>query len=132
MDYEAKTEDPVFVQFEYTHDFLIILQDWFHETEEDLVTFYTSNYDSFPGFVPRYAWPSISVLMNGRGQFDCEKIDPFCTKNIFKEGDQCLPSRNPFFGKCETCFYQPDPYFCSSRQHTRLRLVNSAQNLPLR
>jgi FtsP/CotA-like multicopper oxidase with cupredoxin domain len=78
LDYPDDELDPIKESYPYQpeSESIIILQDWHHERGDDLFTNYRGPYNAFKSksFQPNYPWSASSILMNGRGQFDCSKI----------------------------------------------------------
>ncbi len=139
--------DPVQRTFPYGSEHVIMLQDWLHESWDNLLTAYLGPYPkivirvvclhysrgSYPGYQPIYPWPVVSLLINGRGLFNCQFFD--CptnkTSHPCEETEQCISMRPPFFGPCNSSAYLPDEFICDG-QYARIRLINGAANLPFR
>lgn len=64
VDYERLEDDPVYKSFPYKYDYPMLIMDWFHERNEDLVLHYMGPYGSFDGYVPKYPWPHSSVKID--------------------------------------------------------------------
>mmetsp|Transcript_98575 Transcript_98575/g.287590 ORF Transcript_98575/g.287590 Transcript_98575/m.287590 type:complete len:821 (+) Transcript_98575:10-2472(+) len=74
--------DVVMDRVPYTHDQVLTLQDWLHETYYDISARYNTRIGAFTQtyqkdgvtlpFMPDYPWPSSYILLNGRGQTDCK------------------------------------------------------------
>lgn len=136
-------------------EYVIALQDWNHELSTTLFTKYVArNRDEF---MPDYPYPAVAVLINGKGQFDCQtnlvsehECDlvrkwgwPFLLSNFnesmkfpsktesWETNGQCNPSRPPFFGSCraEQPFHK---FICEFNETLRLRLVGVGFSLGLR
>lgn len=60
IDYPYDTLDPIKQTFQYSSEHIFILQDWFHETNSDLLVRYVGTYGIFPNFRPDY--PCISFF----------------------------------------------------------------------
>ncbi|CAF5225870.1 unnamed protein product, partial [Rotaria magnacalcarata] len=56
-------------------DYSIMLQEWYHESWQDIMTGYQSFFNSSKNYKSRYPWPPTSLLINGRGRFDCHTTD---------------------------------------------------------
>ena len=130
--------DPIEEQYAYgSHDYVIMLQEWYHETWSDLMTAYQGPFDAYPGNVPIYPWPPTSFLINGHGQFDCRTSD--CSENATWRDEcgrfwpvQCVPLRAPFLGPCRVNVHLADEFLCPSGKQIRLRLINAASGIPFR
>lgn len=119
------------------NDYVIMLQEWYHETWSDLMTAYQGPYDAYPGSIPIYPWPPTSFLINGHGFFDCRTSD--CSENNtwkdtcgYRYPVQCIPLREPFLGPCNPHAHPVDEFFCPPGKQIRLRLINAASGIPFR
>lgn len=137
-------------------EYVVALQDWHHELSSTLLAKYISRNDAYEGFKPDYPYPAVSVLINGKGQFNCSNIVseqdcelvrkwgwPFLIsgknssmrmtekQEIWQTNGQCNPSREPFVGACATTdsFSQ---FECTTGQTLTLRLVGTGFSLGLR
>jgi L-ascorbate oxidase len=126
IDYPDIKQDPVYMDFKYSRDYPMLFQDWYHELGGELALHYRGPFKSYPSYIPQFPWPHVSLLINGRGQYDCKFTDCSDVKG------QCIPIREPLLGQCDRCYYQPDEYLCSKGNYTRLRLINGANSLALR
>ena len=130
------TKDSIEQQYEYgSHDYVIMLQEWYHETWPDLMTAYQGPYGAYPGNVPFYPWPPVSYLINGHGNFDCKTFE--CPENSTWQDDcgllrpaQCIPRRASFHGPCKVNAHPPDEFICPMGRQIRLRLINAATGIP--
>jgi FtsP/CotA-like multicopper oxidase with cupredoxin domain len=130
--------DPIEKQYNYgSHDYLILLQEWYHETWPDIMTAYQGPHGAYPGSVAMYPWPPATFLINGHGQFDCRLSD--CSENATWRDEcgrtypaQCMPLRAPFFGPCKTNVHPIDEFLCPAGEQIRLRLINTASGIPFR
>ncbi|OWA54312.1 putative L-ascorbate oxidase [Hypsibius exemplaris] len=144
IDYPTPEEDPVRQQFPYTYDQTIILQEWFHEDENSLHYNYRGPYNAFSRrrnwqgseniFQPNYPWKAHSLLMNGRGDYNCAAINE--TKKCFNRnpcgsGEQCIRERQPLLRDCRTESYPLDEFKCGGK-YARFRLINGAGNVPFK
>lgn len=138
-------------------EYVVALQDWHHELATTLFAKYTTRNDAFDTFMPDYPYPAVSVLINGKGQFncstqlvseeDCKRVREwgwpyflsgqnesmrFASKQFpWQTNGQCNPSRPPFFGSCLQ--HQPASVLeCQSNTTLRLRLVGAGFSLGLR
>ena len=136
VDEPVGTPDHIQLDFGYTYDHVLMMQDWMHESAKDLEAYYKGPYGSFENFKPRYPWPTVSILLNGHGTFDCLWDDcSWLSKNDSTkcEGEpQCIPIRPPFFGTCEEDAHPLDEFMCPPGKYVRIRLINGAANLPFR
>ena len=130
--------DPLEHKYHYgTNDYVIMLQEWYHETWSDLMTAYMGPYGAYRGSIPIYPWPPTSFLINGHGQFDCRTSD--CTdagtwrdRCGREHPAQCIPLRPPFLGSCNPHAHPVDEFLCPSGEQIRLRLINAASGIPFR
>ncbi|CAF1509603.1 unnamed protein product [Adineta steineri] len=130
--------DTIEQQYNYeSYDYVIMLQEWYHETWPDLMTAYQGPYGAYRGSKPIFPWPPTSFLINGHGQFDCRISD--CSENTTWRdtcGDrhlaQCIPLRSPFLGPCDANAHDIDEFLCPSGKQIRLRLINAASGIPFR
>jgi FtsP/CotA-like multicopper oxidase with cupredoxin domain len=131
-------QDPIEQNYNYfRNDYIMMLQEWYHETWSDLMTAYQGPYGAYPGNVPIYPWPPTSFLINGHGQFDCRTSD--CSENATWRDEcghtwpvQCVPLRAPFLGPCKINTHPIDDFSCPYGQQIRLRLINAASGIPFR
>ncbi|CAF3666161.1 unnamed protein product [Rotaria sp. Silwood1] len=64
--------DGIEQRYDYgSNDYIIMLQEWYHETWSDIMTAYQGPYGAYRDNVPVYPWPPTSFLINGHGTFDC-------------------------------------------------------------
>jgi iron transport multicopper oxidase len=130
--------DPIEQRYNYgSNDYIIMLQEWYHETWPDIMTAYQGPHGAYPGSVPFYPWPPTSFLINGHGQFDCRTSD--CSQNVTwpdscgqLQPTQCIPLRAPFFGPCKPNAHPVDEFLCLPGKQIRLRLINAASGIPFR
>ncbi|CAF3839556.1 unnamed protein product, partial [Adineta steineri] len=130
--------DPIEQRYNYgTNDYVIMLQEWYHETWSDLMTAYQGPYGAYPGSIPIYPWPPTSFLINRHGQFNCRISD--CNENATWRDEcgteypvQCVPLRSPFLGPCKQNAHPIDEFKCPSGKQIRLRLINAASGIPFR
>jgi FtsP/CotA-like multicopper oxidase with cupredoxin domain len=130
--------DPIEQKYNYgSNDYVIMLQEWYHETWPDIMTAYQGPYGAYPGSIPIYPWPPTSFLINGHGQFDCRTFD--CSEKTYWNNScyepqlaQCIPLRAPFFGPCKTNAHPVDKFQCLPGKQSRLRLINAASGIPFR
>ena len=132
--------DDDFIQQKYdygSNDYIIMLQEWYHENWPTLMTAYEGPFGSYPGNIPKYPWPPTSFLINGHGQFDCHTTD--CTENNTWQDlcgnrypAQCIPLRTSFFGRCKTDAHPLDEFLCPYGKQIRIRLINAASGIPFR
>ncbi|CAF4018233.1 unnamed protein product [Rotaria sordida] len=128
--------DSIEQRYDYgSNDYVIILQEWYHETWSDLMTAYQGPYGAYRGSIPVYPWPPTSFLINGHGRFDCSTLN--CSDNHtlkdscgFVHHVQCIPLRSPFFGPCNPNAHPVDEFLCSHGKQIRLRLINAASGIP--
>lgn len=137
LSYPSLSQDPVYQRFPYTSDYILMVSEWFHETAGDLLTGYLGPWASYHRFTPTYPWPPQSILMNGKGRFNCSRLGsprPYAFNS--SEQLQWINLRQPSFdmGQCYTELLdsQPDMYFCQRGQAIRIRLVCSSANIPIR
>ena len=129
-------EDPIQMRYPYDSksDYVIMIQEWYHESWQDIMAGYQGPYNSSYVYQPRYPWPPTSLLINGRGQFDCHTSN--CTEeqksNECNETLQCIPLRDSYYGHCNPSAYPQDQYLCHNGEYARLRLINAASGSPLR
>ncbi|OQV15617.1 putative L-ascorbate oxidase [Hypsibius exemplaris] len=145
VDYRIGEQDPVKISYPYTVDEVIILQDWFHENEHDLYINYRGPYnafgrrkrhqgDSHPIYQPNYPWKPHSLLLNGRGNFDCSTMNESrtCFSHSFcQSSEQCIRERKPLLQECRSEPYPVEEFLCGGR-FIRLRLINGAANVPFK
>ncbi|CAF1136520.1 unnamed protein product [Adineta steineri] len=130
--------DPIEQRYNYgSNDYVIMLQEWYHETWSDLMTAYQGPHGAYPGSIPIYPWPPTSFLINGHGQFNCRTSD--CNENATWRDEcgteypvQCVPLRTPFLGPCKQNAHPIDEFICPSGKQIRLRLINAASGIPFR
>lgn len=131
--------DPIEHKYVYdqSNDYVIMLQEWYHDDWPTIMTAYQGPFDAYPGFRPVYPWPPTSFLINGHGQFDCRTTD--CTGNMtwkdscgYEYPAQCIPLRASFFGRCNPTAHSPDEFLCPAGKQIRLRLINAASGIPFR
>ena len=135
IDYPPSETDPVRVDYPYKQEHVIMMQDWMHESTADLMALYKGPYGSYPGFQPKYPWPTTSLLINGRGSFNCTFENcPLVanTTDICETLPQCVPVRPPLFGECNTDAHPMHQFECPTDEYVRLRLINAGVNLSLR
>ncbi|CAF3634583.1 unnamed protein product [Rotaria sp. Silwood1] len=130
--------DGIEQRYDYgSNDYIIMLQEWYHETWSDIMTAYQGPYGAYRGNIPVYPWPPTSFLINGHGTFDCR------TSNCSDKGswldacgyehvDQCIPLRSSFFGPCNPNAHSADEFLCPHGKQIRLRLINAASGIPFR
>ena len=173
-------------EFPYEHDEPFMIEDWAHERSAALDARYLTRIASYEQelaenwweagsggadagasaetvpsrFLPDYAWPSYSVLLQGRGQFsctwysqaDCERVRtygwphylnasiapyygseplPRINGQLQKTYGQCTPSRPPLLGPCNP-EATPAVVRCAAGGRTRLRVINAGFSMPLR
>ena len=53
LDYDKIEEDPVYQRFPYKNEYPMLMMDWFHERQEDLVLHYVGPFNSFDGYTPQ-------------------------------------------------------------------------------
>ena len=129
-------DDPILIQYPYdpASDHLIMIQEWYHESWQDIMAGYQGPYNSSHLYRPRYPWPPTALLINGHGRFDCHTTD--CTSprpvNECHEELQCYPLRESYYGPCEIAAHDFDEFTCHNGQFARLRLINAASSAPLR
>eukprot|EP01113_Clastostelium_recurvatum_P041770 TRINITY_DN668_c0_g1_i5.p1 TRINITY_DN668_c0_g1~~TRINITY_DN668_c0_g1_i5.p1 ORF type:complete len:697 (+),score=136.01 TRINITY_DN668_c0_g1_i5:208-2298(+) len=136
IDYPDGEEDPVMVQFQYVLEHVLILQDWDHETSDQLGMLYAAPRGIFPGFQPQFPWTHRAILINGRGQFNCKYNNCMDGYTPSEKGrcagiPQCLVERPPLIGPCNATAYPIDEYTCQPGKYIRIRIINSASNMPL-
>jgi FtsP/CotA-like multicopper oxidase with cupredoxin domain len=146
--------DPILTNWAYTQDHMLMLQDWFHERSSDIVNLYRGPRSIFRHFSPQYPWPTVSLLINGKGLFNCSQANNWnyttCnyddTNPCDFERKQCIPLRPPFYGNCHRVRFAEEPiktfnqstpfdidkFTCDPNQNIRLRFINAASNSPLR
>jgi iron transport multicopper oxidase len=135
IDYQ-KGEDPVFRDFVYQTEHIVVLQDWLHEVGNDVMLLYSGPYGAYSGFRPKYPWPPQSFLIGGIGQANCTWDD--CSSIEINDSDpceeipQCFPIRPPYFGKCNNSAHSPIEFACPAGEYVRMRIINAASNLPSR
>ena len=119
------------------NDYVLMLQEWYHESWPDLMTAYQGPHGAYRGSVPMYPWPPTSFLINGHGQFDCRLRD--CPSNDTWKDEcgrfwpsECTPLRSPFFGACQPNLHPFDQFYCPPGEQIRLRLINAASGIPFR
>lgn len=143
--------------FQYAFDYGVTLQDWTHESHVTLNSKYLSRSGTYVGFMADYPFQPISVLINGKGQFDCtnrfytfEDCDdvrkygwPYVLNDrnesfkmpprpfSYQTNGQCNPSRPPYMGSCLTD-EQHTVFQCMPNRSIRLRLINTGFSLGLR
>jgi FtsP/CotA-like multicopper oxidase with cupredoxin domain len=130
--------DTIEQKYDYgSNDYIIMLQEWYHETWPTLMTAYEGPYGAYRGNIPIYPWPPTSFLINGHGQFDCHTSD--CSENNtwkdtcgYRYPAQCIPLRAPFFGPCNPNAHPVDEFLCPPGKQIRLRLINAASGIPFR
>ena len=130
--------DAIEQQYDYgSNDYIIMLQEWYHETWPTIMTAYEGPYGAYPGNIPIYPWPPTSFLINGHGFFDCHTSD--CSENNtwldtcgYRYPAQCIPLRAPFFGSCNSNAHSVDEFLCPPGRKIRLRLINAASGIPFR
>lgn len=114
-------------------DYIVLLQEWFHETSSVLMSMSMTPHGAFPGFHPVYPFPPTALLMNGHGKFNCSRRVSFAECEVLRaSGCQCLPLRDPFFGSCGNLSTAAQPTFACRGKAIRLRLINASGNMPLR
>jgi L-ascorbate oxidase len=130
--------DPIEEKYNYEmNDYVIMLQEWYHETWSTIMTAYQGPYGAYRGSIPIYPWPPTSFLINGHGQFDCHITD--CSENNtwkdacgYRHPAQCIPLRAPFLGPCNSNAHPIDEFLCPPGKQIRLRLINAASGIPFR
>jgi L-ascorbate oxidase len=136
LEHAHADDDPVHAAFAYARDYPIVLQDWFHESADDLLTNYVGPWGAFDGYTPRYPWPPVSVLLNGRGQFNCQFDNCSTTPPLptpCDDAPECIPLRAPYIGACVVPPSHADVFECPAGGATvRLRLINGANTTPMR
>ncbi|CAF1211452.1 unnamed protein product [Rotaria sp. Silwood1] len=134
-------QDLIHEQYSYDEnsDYPIILQEWYHESWQDIMTGYQSFFNSSKEFKPRYSWPPTSLLINGHGRFDCHTTNckkasrsNFSEPTKCNETIQCIPLRESYFGECQSDRHDLDEFHCHNGKYGRLRLINAASSSPLR
>mmetsp|Transcript_20296 Transcript_20296/g.49803 ORF Transcript_20296/g.49803 Transcript_20296/m.49803 type:complete len:802 (+) Transcript_20296:97-2502(+) len=66
------SEDTIHQKYNYSKDEVVHLMDWVHVSYIEGQQKYLSRVGIVPNFKPDYSfWPVQSILINGRGQFDC-------------------------------------------------------------
>jgi FtsP/CotA-like multicopper oxidase with cupredoxin domain len=140
IDPSPGEQDPIFERFPYDHksDYVIMLQEWYHETWQDIVVGYRSFHNSSRNYQPRYPMPPTSLLINGHGRFDCHTTNCNITQGNPSEPTfcnhpkLCIPLRDSYFGSCRTTAHNLDEFLCHNGKYVRLRLINAASSIPLR
>ncbi|EDQ87819.1 uncharacterized protein MONBRDRAFT_26986 [Monosiga brevicollis MX1] len=130
--------DSIATRFPYEQDYVLMLAEWFHDPGVELGRRLRSPWQAFPGFRPAYPWPPVSVLLNGKGRFNCSRIDqcPSVGGSTTPDLDgMCTYLRTPLWG--DTCVSEQltteaDQWHCRPGTWTRFRVVGAAANLPLR
>ncbi|CAF1067104.1 unnamed protein product [Adineta ricciae] len=130
--------DTIEQRYDYgSNDYIVMLQEWYHETWPDLMTAYQGPYDAYRGNIPIYPWPPTSFLINGHGRFDCRVSD--CTENAtwrdtcgHRHRAQCIPLREPFLGRCNPDAHPVDDFVCQPGKFARFRVINAASGIPFR
>jgi FtsP/CotA-like multicopper oxidase with cupredoxin domain len=130
--------DTIEQQYNYgLNDYIIMLQEWSHETWPILMTAYRGPHGAYRGNIPIYPWPPTSFLINGHGQFDCRTSD--CSENNTWQDScgqrhpaQCIPLRSSFFGPCKSNAHPIDEFLCPPGKQIRIRLINAASGIPFR
>jgi FtsP/CotA-like multicopper oxidase with cupredoxin domain len=138
-------EDLLLKEWSYTKEHILMLQDWFHEPSDNIITLYNGPRNIFKHFSPQYPWPTVSLLINGKGLFNCSTVDNWnytlCNYDDVNPCDfdrkQCIPLRPPFYGNChsvqdENPPFGVDKFSCDANHNARLRFINAAGNSPLR
>ena len=132
------SKDPIEEKYHYgRNDYVLMLQEWYHESWPDLMTAYLGPHGAYRGSVAIYPWPPTSFLINGHGRFDCRVHN--CTSNDTWKDEcgnfwpvQCVPLRSPFFGPCQKNLHPFDRFYCPPGEQIRLRLINAASGIPFR
>ncbi|CAF2077215.1 unnamed protein product [Rotaria magnacalcarata] len=136
IDPKLGEQDPILERYPYDNDsdHSIMLQEWYHESWQDIMTGYQSFFNSSKNYKPRYPWPPTSLLINGRGRFDCHTTDCNVVNTLGKcnETIQCLPLRASYFSECQPMAHDLDEFHCHNGKYVRLRLINAASSAPLR
>lgn len=162
-------DDPIYKRFPYKNDQVIMIQDWYHDESITLMNmmmsprvddtndrlssdhqFHVQTHENdsmtlITGNGPRYPWPPASLLINGIGEYDCNRINMMI--NTSDPLSNYHANRMPIYGACQTFKnnYNPDEQMKttwihqkSSHQYTcdgdymRLRIINTGVNMPLR
>lgn len=140
------------------NDYVVALQDWHHELSTTLLAKYIARNGAYEGFIADYPYPAVSILINGKGQFncetqfvseqDCELVRkwgwPFVLSGYndsmrfppkqesWQTNGQCNPSRAPFVGACNTSSTPYSEFVCVRGRSIRMRLVGSGFSLGVR
>ncbi len=139
LSYAAPQQDPVYRAHNYSAEFVIVLQDWFHEESDMLRVLYRAPRNIYAGFSPQYPWPTTGLLLNGVGHYNCSRIAAFerdaCNTTFIDPCDfvreQCIIERESFYGACGTDAEEPPTFGCAAGERVRWRLINGAGNAPL-
>lgn len=130
--------DPVKATFPYVTDRVLLIQDWFHEPEENLSGNLHAHHHAFTRsdhvFRPSYPWRPHSLLMNGRGYYNCSHINTTAKcwdRDPCRGGPQCVQHRQPFHHACREEPWPEEEVRCYGR-YVRLRLINGAGNAPIK
>ena len=139
-------------------DYVVAVQDWNHELYTTLHVKYTSRNGAYAGFQADYPYPTTSILINGRGQFDCltqfvsqldcdlvrkygwqyvlhDRNESFALPtqpDSFRTNGQCNPSRPPYMGDCISSTQNYAVFECVQNSFVRLRIVGMGFSLGLR
>lgn len=127
-------EDPIKTAFPYVEEYPVLLQDWLHESWEDVMTGAFGPFEAYEGYKAFYPFPPASLLINGHGKFDCNLSRTvtyeFCESERAQDA-QCTPLRPSYLGACGESSV-PEPKFTCSGKYVRLRIINGSGNMPLR
>ena len=132
--------DPLKVAYPYTHDHTLMLMEWFHESYRTITANIRGPHRAFDGYSPQFPWPPVSLLINGRGRFACERILACEQQALYSDPGRndtqsCQRLRRPFaHGGCRSDHLpqHAQHLMCDVDGWVRLRLIGAASNIPIR
>jgi hypothetical protein len=117
-----------------------MLMEWFHESYREITANIRGPHRVFEGYTPQFPWPPVSLLVNGRGRFACERILACELESLYSDPGRndtqsCQRLRRPYAnGGCRSDHLptHAEHFMCDVNGWARLRLICSASNIPIR